>query len=162
MVVRDSEEFMVEGRPGLTQCFEVKIHSCIYKTQPGVHFVVHVHPRYTVWIRMMGVLGLTLVPMRQEGIELVWRPLAVYPHVKTVQSDQEGMGLAALIGADPAILMQGHGPVPTGKTIAESCMAMMPLEEQARMNYLAYCVDGRGHPRVQDELIDEMTGRHPL
>jgi len=159
MVVCDTEGFLVEGRPGLTQCSEIKIHSCIYKTQPGVHSVVHVHPRYTV---LMTVLGVTLVPMCQEGIELVRRPLSVYPHVKTVQSDEEGMELAALMGADPAILMQGHGAVTTGNTLAEAVMAMMQLEEQARMNYLAYCADGRDHARVPEELIDEMTNRPPL
>jgi L-fuculose-phosphate aldolase len=159
MVVCDTEGFLVEGRPGLTQCSEIKIHSCIYKTQPGVHSVVHVHPRFTV---LMSVLGVTLVPMCQEGIELVRKPLSVYPHVKTVQSDEEGMELAALMGSDPAVLMQGHGAVTTGTSLAESVMAMMQLEEQARMNYLAYCADGRGHASVPVELIDEMTNRTPL
>ena len=122
MVVCDTEGFLVEGRPGLTQCSEIKIHSCIYKTQPGVQSVVHVHPRYTA---LMSVLGVTLVPMCQEGIELFRKPLSVYPHVKTVQSDEESMELAALMGADSAILMQGHGAVTTGNTLAESVMAMM-------------------------------------
>ena len=64
MVVCDTEGFLVEGKPGLSQCSEVKIHSCIYKTRPEVQSVVHVHPRYTV---LMSALGETLVPMCQEG-----------------------------------------------------------------------------------------------
>ena len=48
MVMCDTEGFLIAGRPGLTQCSEVKIHACIYKTRPQVQSVVHVHPRYTI------------------------------------------------------------------------------------------------------------------
>src|SRR5919202_6249191 len=48
MVVCDLEGYKVDGPPGSTQCFEVKMHSCIYRARPDVQAVVHVHPRYTV------------------------------------------------------------------------------------------------------------------
>ena len=85
--------FLVDGPPGITQCSEVKIHSCIYKTRPDVQSVVHVHPRFNV---LLSVLGIPLAPMCQEGIHLVRQPLPVYPHVKTIQSDVEGMEVAQL------------------------------------------------------------------
>lgn len=159
MVVCDTEGFLVDGRPGLTQCSEIKIHSCIYKTQPQVQSVVHVHPSYTI---LLSVLGITLKPMCQEGIHLVRRPLKVYPHVKTIQTDEEGMELAELMGSDKAILMQGHGAVTTGATLEESVMGMVQLEEQARMNYLASCASGSDYACVPGALIDEMTNRTPL
>ena len=53
MVMCDTEGFLIAGRPGLTQCSEVKIHACIYKTHPQVQSVVHVHPRYII---LMSVL----------------------------------------------------------------------------------------------------------
>src|SRR6266498_3234946 len=34
MVMCDTEGFLIAGRAGLTQCSEVKIHACIYKTHP--------------------------------------------------------------------------------------------------------------------------------
>ena len=159
MVVCDTEGFLVEASPGITQCSEIKIHSCIYKTRPEIQSVVHVHPRYTV---LTSVLGLTLRPMCQEGIELVRCPLPVYPHVKTIQSDAEGMELANLLGAGETILLQGHGAVTTGDSLSVSVMSMVQLEEQARMNYLAFCAMGRDYPQVPDHLIDDMTGRTPL
>ena len=159
MVVCDLEGFLVQARPGLTQCSEVKIHSCIYKTRPDVHSVVHVHPRYTV---LMSTLGQTLVPMCQEGAQLVRRPLPVYPHTKTIQSDDEGMEMVKAMGNEAIILLQGHGAVTTGATAAESVTSMMQLEEQARMNYLAYCAEGPDHTRLPDELVDEMNNRTPL
>ena len=71
----------VEGPPGSTQCFEVMMHACIFRLEPSVQSVVHVHPRHTV---LLSTLDVTLRPMCQEGAELVRRPLPVYPHSRTV------------------------------------------------------------------------------
>jgi len=58
MVTCDLEGNLVDGPPGATQCFEVKMHSCIYRARPDVQSVVHVHPQYTV---TMSVLGAAIV-----------------------------------------------------------------------------------------------------
>jgi ribulose-5-phosphate 4-epimerase/fuculose-1-phosphate aldolase len=159
MVLCDTEGFLIAGRPGVTQCSEVKIHACIYKTHPTVQAVVHVHPRYTI---LMSVLTGVLKPMRQEGAELVRHRLPIYPHVKTIQSDMEGMEVANLLGDSPAILLRGHGAVTTGKSLSEAVMGMARLEEQAHMNYLAYCAEGKRHAYLSADLIDEMSDRTPL
>ena len=159
MVMCDTEGFLVAGRSGLTQCSEVKIHACIYKTHPDVQAVVHVHPRYTV---LMSILTGSLKPLCQEGAEIVRRPLPIYPHVKTIQSDAEGMEVANLLGDHRAMLLLGHGAVTTGKDLSEAVMGMAQLEEQARMNYLAYCAEGKGYTSLPGELIDEMSNRTPL
>jgi L-fuculose-phosphate aldolase len=159
MVMCDTEGFLVAGRSGLTQCSEVKIHACIYKTHPKVQAIVHVHPRYTI---LMSVIIGSLKPMRQEGAQMLRKPLPVYPHVKTIQSDAEGMEVATLLGDSPAILLRGHGAVTTGTKLSEAVMGMAQLEEQARMNYLAYCAQGKDYVYLQDNLLDEMLDRTPL
>ena len=159
MVLCDTEGFLIGGRPGLTQCSEVKIHACIYKTHPQVQAIVHVHPRFTI---LMSVLTGSIKPMRQEGAQMLRRPLPVYPHVKTVQSDAEGMEVANLLGKSQAILLRGHGAVTTGSKISEAVMGMAHLEEQAQMNYLAYCAQGKDYVFLQDDVLDEMLNRTPL
>jgi L-fuculose-phosphate aldolase len=159
MVVCDTEGFLVDAPPGITPCSEVKIHACIYKTRPDVQSVVHVHPRFIV---LMSVLQKPLLPMCQEGIHLVRHPLPAYPHVKTIQSDEEGMEVAHLLGTSNAIILQGHGAVTAGSSLAQSVTDMLQLEEQARMNYYAYCAMGPEYPCIPDRLIDEMTARPPL
>ena len=159
MVMCDTEGFLIAGRPGLTQCSEVKIHACIYKTHPQVQAVVHVHPRYTI---LMSVLTGSLKPMRQEGAQLVRHTLPIYPHVKTIQSEAEGMELANLLGDSRAVLLRGHGAVTTGKCLSEAVMGMAQLEEQARMNYLAYCAEGKDYTYLGNDLLDEMLNRTPL
>jgi L-fuculose-phosphate aldolase len=159
MVMCDTEGFKIGGRPGLTQCSEVKIHACIYKTHPNVQAVVHVHPRYTI---LMSILTGGLKPMCQEGAQLVQQALPIYPHVKTIQSDAEGMDVANLLGESQAMLLYGHGAVTTGKNPSEAVMGMAFLEEQARMNYLAYCAEGKDYKSLPSNLIDEMSNRTPL
>lgn len=159
MVICDLHGYKIDGPPGSTQCREVKMHSCIYRARPDVQSVVHVHPRYVV---VMSVLQATLVPMCQEGIRLVRRPLPVYPHVKTVWTEEEGMEVARLLADHPAIILQGHGASTAGRSLEDSVMAMLQLEEQAKMNWYAYCAAGPDHPRIPDELIDEMTNRTPF
>jgi ribulose-5-phosphate 4-epimerase/fuculose-1-phosphate aldolase len=110
----------------------------------------------------MSMLTGTLHPMCQEGAQLVRKPLPIYPHMKTVQSDEEGMEVAGLLGQGRAMLLRGHGAVTVGHSLSESVLGMAQLEEQARMNYLAYCAEGKGYSYAADDQLTEMTDRTPL
>ncbi len=159
MVVCDLDGNFVDGPPGSSQCFEVKMHSCIMKTHPEVNSVTHVHPHYTI---LATTLRKRLRPMNQEGIDLVKNELPMWNHVKTVQTNEEGMEVAGLLGQSKAILLRGHGATTVGATLEESVMNMIQLEEQAKMNYFALSAAGPDHDYIEDELVDEMKGRTPL
>ena len=159
MIICDTDGFLVDGPDGVVQCAEIKIHSCIYQLRPDVQSVVHVHPRFTV---LLSTLGQKMTPLCQEGMQLVRDPLPVWPHVKIIQSHDEGMEVANLLGDGSVVLLFAHGAVTAGGSLAESVMAMAELEEQARMNYLALCALGRDYPSIPEELIEEITGRPPL
>ena len=154
MVTCDLDGNFVEGPEGATQCFEVKMHSCIFKLYPAVQSVVHVHPRYTV---LLSTLGQTLRPMCQEGLALVRTPLPVYPHTKVVVTDEEGEEVARILGAHKAVLLLGHGATTTGGSLEESVTNMLNLEEQARMNYLALSAVGPGDAGIADVLVEEVV-----
>jgi ribulose-5-phosphate 4-epimerase/fuculose-1-phosphate aldolase len=159
MIVCDLDGYLVEGPPNATQCFEVQMHSSIYKMYPEVQSVTHVHPRFTV---VMSVLQASLMPMCQEGVEMISREIPVYPHVKTIQTEEEGIEVATLIGGGPALLLEGHGATTTGGSLEESVMRMLWLEEQARMNWYAYCAAGPNHRSIPAESVAELSGRTPL
>jgi L-fuculose-phosphate aldolase len=152
MIVCDLDGNLIEGPPGGTQCYEVKIHSAIYKNHPDIQSVVHVHPRYTV---LMSVLQQTLVPMCQEGADLVIKPIPVWPHSRLVSTDEDGEGLSATIGDSPVALLIGHGAVATGSSISESIANIYTLEEQAKMNYMALVAMGVNYPRIPEALVEE-------
>jgi ribulose-5-phosphate 4-epimerase/fuculose-1-phosphate aldolase len=159
MIECDLDGNLVDGPPGATQCFEVKMHSWIYKLYPNVKSVVHVHPRYTV---LMTTLQRPIKPMCQEGIHLVTRPLPVYPHTKTVVTEEEGQEVARLIDGFKAVLLRGHGATTTGSTLEEAVMHMLHLEEQARMNYYALSALGPEYPSLPPALLDEARARGPM
>jgi ribulose-5-phosphate 4-epimerase/fuculose-1-phosphate aldolase len=158
MVLCDLEGHRIEGLPGVSQCMEVQIHSCIYSLYPEVQSIVHVHPRFVV---VLSVLEETIMPMCAEGHELVRRPLPVYPHAKTIVTREEGMDVANLLGDGRAVLLRGHGAVTTGRSLSESVMNMYQLEEQAKMNWYAVCAAGSNHKRIPDADMDEIRDRPP-
>jgi len=159
MVVCDLEGYKLDGPPGATQCFEVKLHSTIYKRRPDVQAVVHTHPRFAI---VMTILGATLTPMCNEGIGLVSKPLPVYRHSKIIQTEEEGMEAAEALGDGPAVLLLGHGATTVGSSLEEAVMNTLWLEEQARMNWYAACAAGLNHPHIPDELVAEGFARHSI
>jgi ribulose-5-phosphate 4-epimerase/fuculose-1-phosphate aldolase len=150
MVLCDLDGNFLDGPPGSSQCSEVKIHSCVYQARPDVMSVVHVHPRYTV---LLSVLGITMSPVCREGMPLVRQPVPVYPDVALITTHQEGQAVASTLGNGRVALLYGHGAVAVGKSVDESVMTMLQLEEQARMNYLAYAIVGADHPRIPEDMI---------
>lgn len=152
MVVCDLDGYLKEAPPGAMQCFEVKLHSCMYRDHPEVQSVCHVHPRFTV---MMSVLQARLLPMCQEGAAVVRQPLPVWEHFRIVQTDDDGTGVSNLLGDAGAVLLRGHGAVTAGASMERSFMTMYTLEEQARMNWYAYCAAGPDHPGIPEELLAE-------
>ena len=159
MVLCDLDGNFLDGPPGSSQCTEVKIHSCIYKARPDVSSVVHVHPRYTV---LLSVLGLEMAPVCREGMPLVRRPVPVYPDVALITTDEEGTAVAETLGDGRVAMLRGHGAVSVGASPSESVMTMLQLEEQARMNWLAYSVSGPNYPRIPEEQIAREARKPPL
>jgi L-fuculose-phosphate aldolase len=158
MIVCDLDGQLLEGPPGVVQCNEVKIHSCIYKARPDVQSVVHVHPPFAV---MLTVRGFPILPVVLEGIRLVRKPLPVYPHTALVTSEEQGQAMVRTLGQAPAVLLLGHGAVTVGKSIEEAVVGMLHLEHQARMNYHARTLPGDGPICIPDELIEEFLDWKP-
>jgi L-fuculose-phosphate aldolase len=150
MVVCDLNGFLIEGPKGATQPNEVMIHSSILSARPDVTSVVHVHPRYAV---VLSTLGHTMRPVAREGMPLVREPLPVYPNVALVTTQEEGTELANVLGARQAALLFGHGAVTVGTDLEDAVMNMVNLEEQAKMNWYAYCAAGPNHARIPEEMI---------
>src|SRR5919199_2545912 len=152
LVLCDLEGNKVDGPDGVTQCFEVKMHSCIYRERPDVQAVVHAHPRYVV---AMSVVGAPLRPCCQEGAQLVRRPLPVYPHMRIVVTEEHGMDVVRVMGNARALILLGHGATTVGPSVQEAVTTMIQLEEQARMNWCVRAAGGNTQA-LADDLVQEM------
>jgi ribulose-5-phosphate 4-epimerase/fuculose-1-phosphate aldolase len=157
LVTCDLEAFLVDGPPGIIPCFEVKIHSCIYKARPDVQSVVHVHPKFAT---VLSVLEKRIRVMCNEGNRLVRDALPVWRHQKLVISEEDGADLADALGKSKAVLMFGHGATTIGQTVEEAVTSMLHLEHQAEMNYYAFALAGMDHAYVPDALVDEGGGSY--
>ena len=152
MVIVDTNGFKVGGPRELNLPNEVKMHSCILRERPEINSVVHVHPRYTV---LMSVLQEHIAPMCIEGMQLCSQPLPMFPSPRLIIREEDGVEVAKLLGDRDAILLQGHGAATVGADMEESVTNMLYVEEQARMNYLAFCAAGKDHAALTREQQTE-------
>lgn len=155
LVLCDLDGNKVDGPDGATQCFEVKMHSCLLRERPDINAVVHAHPRNVV---AMSVIGEPLRPCCQEGAQLVRKPLPVYPHMRTVVTEEDGMDVVRTMGKAPALILLGHGATTVGRSLPEAITAMIQLEEQARMNWCVRAAGGNTQA-LADDLVAEMENQ---
>jgi len=157
MILCDLEGNKLDGPPNGTQCYEVKIHSCIYKARPDVQSVVHVHPQFIV---LMSILGAPIRVMAGgQGMNILKKPINTMRKYKIIQSEEEGQQVAEILGENNAMLLLGHGVVVAGSSPAEVVVGTYGLEEQAKMNYYAYSAAGPNYPTVPQDLVEEAMYR---
>jgi ribulose-5-phosphate 4-epimerase/fuculose-1-phosphate aldolase len=153
MILCDLEGNKLDGPPNGTQCYEVKIHSCIYKARPDVKAIVHVHPQFTV---LMTILGSPIHVMAGgQAINILKKPVNMMRKYKIIQSEEEGQQVADTLADNHAMLLLGHGVVVAGDSMDEVVVGALGFEEQAKMNYYAYSAAGPNYPRIPQDLVDE-------
>ncbi len=154
MIVVDMDGNFVDGPKGTSQCYEVKMHSCIYRERRDVLSVVHTHPRFT---NVLGLNDVKLKPLSNEGHQLVRNDIPVFPHSKLIITEADGMQVVEAIGNSPVLLLRGHGAVTTGRNMEQSVMNMLHLEEQSRLNWVALAAFGPDYKGIPDENMDEFA-----
>lgn len=163
MVVCGLDGRLLEGPPGIQQCFEVMLHARALAARPDANAVMHVHPRYLV---LMSVLGRPVRPMRLEGSQLLAEPLPVYPHAKVVVEREDAEEVVAALGERPVVVMQGHGVLGVGRSAGQIATMILNLEEQAYMNWLAMAAGAEAQidaaqPLFQAVLAADHTATQP-
>jgi L-fuculose-phosphate aldolase len=133
---------------------EVYIHSEILKARPDLNCVIHTHSPYAVALSGMGR------PMRaysQPGA-LFCGEVGLYTDtIALIRSHALGAGVAKALGTHRAVLLKNHGPVVTGKTIAEAVVAATMLENAA-MIQLAVEAAGDAAPEFPPADLAKLKG----
>ncbi len=154
MVVVNMDGFKVGGPKEMNLPNEVKMHSCLLRERPEINSVVHVHPRYTV---LMSVLQEQLGPMCIEGMQMFAKGIPMFRSPRLIIHEKDGAEVASLMGDADAIMLQGHGAATVGGDMEDAMLNMLYLEEQARMNYLAFCAVGKDHAVITPEQGQEFV-----
>lgn len=133
----DFHGLKLEGRADVALTGETKLHACIYGSREDVGGICHAHPRFLI---LAGDLGLRLKPMMNEGIDSF--PVASYNNNAMISTELHMKGLVSALGQGKACVLRGHGAVTVGGTCEEAMIRMIQLEEQAKLNYLAFAAAG--------------------
>lgn len=115
---------------------EAFLHACMYCERPADHAVVHLHSTHAVAVSILADANPddVLPPLTAYYIMRVGRlPLIPY-HAP----GDEALALAvkAKAGSHHAVLLANHGPVVSGRSLAEAQYAIEELEETARLHLL--------------------------
>jgi len=151
LVTVDLEAKLIEGPPGVNPPNEIKMHTQIYKARPEIHGIVHTHASTSV---LLSVLHKPILPMCNDGGPSVAQGVPIFPSNVLISTDQLGDAVVEAMGKHPSIILRGHGPITTGRSVEEATINMIYLEEQAKLNYQAFVVAGREHPSLTKEDIE--------
>jgi len=151
--VVDFSGTLISGNPASK---EVKFHLALYQGDAGCGSVVHLHSTWT-----------TLLSCRADlDPETVIRPFTPYFVMKIGRvpvipyyppgDERIARDLAVWAGQRNAFLLQNHGPVVTGSTLAAAVDLMEEFEETARLDYL---LRGSAVRFLSAEEIAHLAGR---
>ncbi len=135
---------------------EVYIHSEIFKARPDVQCVLHTHPPYSI---ALSASNRPLLAYSQPGA-LFHNAVGLYTDtIRLIRSEEMGAGVARALGPHLAVLLQNHGAVTAGKTIAEAVVGMIMLENAATIQMIAEAA-GETRPLFPEADIEKL--RHDI
>ena len=93
----------------------------------------------------------------EEGMPLFGKGIPMFPNPRLIIHEKDGAEVARLMGDSDAIMLQGHGAATVGGDMEDAVINMLHLEEQARMNYLAFCAVGSNHATLTKEQAQDFV-----
>ena len=108
------------------------IHTEIYKARPDVCGVVHAHPFHAV---TLSATGRQLQTFHPASISL--GSGVPFFGGNQINTEEDGRGVAEMLGAGTAIVLKNHGAVTVGKDVAQAVVRMYYLERAAYAHLIA-------------------------
>lgn len=131
LVVVDGDGAVLRGSGRAST--ELRMHLAAYVARPDVHAIVHAHPVTAVALTVAGVPPPNdLVP--EAAVTL--GPVAVAPFA-TPGTDEVPASLAPLLAGHDVILLERHGALALGRTLAEAFDRTETLERVSRIALVA-------------------------
>lgn len=108
---------------------EVRIHQQIYRARADVGAVCRVLPPNVL---ALSTLGRT--PLARHGFGSYFFPRPpLWDDPLLIRSDEQARGVAAMLGAAPAVVMRGNGSVVVGADLPQVVTLAWYLEDSARL-----------------------------
>ena len=124
------------------------IHGAVHAARPDVECVIHLH---TPWGVALSMLPGGLQATSQWAMRLHQR-LGRHPYEGLALGADEQQRLVAALGPLDGLLLDNHGPLVVGRTVAEAWMLMHMLERAAQAQLRAMAAGGGAVQAVSPEL----------
>lgn len=128
------------------------IHGAVHAARPDVECVIHLH---TPWGVALSMLPDGLQPTSQWAMRL-YRRLGRHAYEGLALGPAEQQRLAAELGQLDGLLLENHGPLVVGRSVAEAWMLMHLLDRAAQAQLRAMAATG-GRMLVARPELAELT-----
>jgi len=129
---------------------EVYIHSEIYRARADVQCVLHTHPPFSV---ALSATGRPIKALSQGGA-LFHQALGVYDDtIRLIRTPEMGAAVAKALGPHRAVLLKNHGIVLATRSIEETVIGTLMLENAAMVQMFAEA----GGPPAPEFPLEEIA-----
>lgn len=131
------------------------IHGAVHAARPDVECVVHLHAPWGVALAM---LPNGLQPTSQWAMRLCGR-LGRHAYEGLALGAEEQRRLVAALGSLDGLILENHGTMTVGRTVAEAYMLMHILERAAQAQLRAMAANGGSIVAASAELAELTHGQ---
>lgn len=130
------------------------IHGAVHAARPDAACVIHLHTPWGVALSMLpeGLQATSQFAMRLHG------RLGRHPYEGLALGREERARLAAHLGDLDGLILDNHGTLTVGRTVAEAWMLSYLLDRAAQAQLAAMAATG-GRVRVVSDEVAELTRR---
>ncbi len=148
LILVDHDGTLLEGRRPVNNA-AFCIHSEVHRARPDVVAAAHTHSLHG---KAFSSLGVPLAPITQDACAF-FEDHGIYSDYQGVVNDtEEGRRIGAALGDGKAVVLQNHGLLTVGASVAEAAWYFITMERSCQAQLLAMAA---GSPRV----IDAETAR---
>lgn len=147
------------GTDGVRSPSESYLHTWLYRKNPGLRSIIHVHPRHAM---LLTICEKEIFPMHgraAQGARLAVHGIDTYQSSITIHDHEKGERFADFMGTKTVALMRGHGITVVGSSIEDATVRALELNELLRLTYEAYVL-GDPKPLPPDD-IEYLRNEHP-
>jgi ribulose-5-phosphate 4-epimerase/fuculose-1-phosphate aldolase len=133
LILVDHRGDVIEGHRAVNRAAFV-IHSRVHEARPDALAAAHTHSTYG---RAFSTLGIKLDPITQDACAF-YEDHAVYDDYRGLVNDMdEGVRLAKALGPNKAAILQNHGLLTVGHTLAEAVWWFITMERSCQVQLVA-------------------------
>jgi len=157
LVKVDVQGRVVDGSHAPVNPSGFAIHGAVHAARHDAVCVLHLHTR---WGQTLAALPDGLLPCSQPALRL-WRRLGRHAYEGLAFEPAERERLVAALGAHDGLILDNHGTLTVGRTVAEAFVLMHLLERAAQIQIAAMaagrvvCVSDAVAERTQRQWLGE-------